>query len=69
MSEISVRRYGKAARTMNEAEKLGPLAYRYADLIWNKLIRLLDGAERAPPLPPALKRKGADVGGAPKRRR
>ena len=48
LSEVSVRRYGKAARTMKEAEKMPPAAHRYADLIWSKLSRLLDGSERAP---------------------
>ena len=68
LSEVSVRRYGKAARTMKEAEKMPPAAHRYADLIWSKLSRFLDGSERAPMPPAELKRKGTEAGGARKRR-
>ena len=68
MSEVSVRRYGKAARTMKEAEKMPPAAPQYGERIWSELSRLLDGVERAPMPPPELKRKGTHAGEPRKRR-
>ena len=55
LSDVSVRRYGKAARTMKEAARLGPVAAEYGNLVQSKLSRFLDGAEPFPAPPVSLR--------------
>ena len=55
LSDVSVRRYGKAARAMKEAARLGPVATEYGDRVRSKLSRFLDGAERCPAAPASVR--------------